>query len=114
MFLIRKVAIASTDLQVFIPGGMSLHMDLAISAIAARIRRLVSDAVLVADIARHFRADLIHFLQVFGEESHATSLIRKGLQSSLGPLGARLIAQNADGVNGGTAITLHRSNSAFQ
>src|ERR1051326_2367365 len=107
VLLVGKVSVAGPDAQVAIPRRMRFNAHLAIAAVAAGVRRLVCDAVLVADITRDLRADLVHFLQVCREERHAAGLVRERLQRALGALHAWLgFAEDPDRVDGRARIIL--------
>ena len=55
-------------MQVFVTGGIGYDFHFAVTAIGLRVAGLVADGVLVAYVAGHCLADLIHFIQVLGEE----------------------------------------------
>src|SRR5437867_4062499 len=86
----------------------------AVAAVGTRVGRFVRNAVLVADVARNFLADLVDFFQVLWEESNAAGLQRERLQRALG--GALLVfgAENANSVDGGTVLALDGAHSLLQ
>src|SRR6185437_15535953 len=73
-FLVGVITRSCTHLKVSISGSVRHNLYLPISAIALRVGAFVSNAVLMADILRHFTADLIHFIQVPGEDSNPAGL----------------------------------------
>src|SRR5208282_3333408 len=93
-----------------------VHFHLAIAALVLRRRRLISDGVLAANVVGHAAADGVNFVQRLGEESEAAGSLGHELQRTFGVLGVLFLFQNANGVNGGSAIALqtpHRLLESF-
>jgi len=55
--------------------GFGVDMDLAESAGALGIGRLVTDGVLIADVIGDVFADVIHFIEGLGEEGNAAGAV---------------------------------------
>src|SRR5580698_1677310 len=83
--------------------GRRVQLDATESRLGSRLGRAISDGVLVADIARHFRGNLIDVLNRPGEERYAAGLRRKHLQRPprMPHLGAAhfVAEQEADRIN---------------
>src|SRR5215470_2183002 len=93
---------------------MGYYFDSAVAAVDPRVRGLVSDGVLIADVMRHGAADLVDLFQVLREEGHTACLEGERFQ---GPLGAPFVAfatQDADGVYRGAVVILHRADRLLQ
>src|ERR1035437_6641279 len=84
----------------------SIHFHLPIATLVFRRRRLISNGVLAANIASHFTADGVHFVQRLGKESEAAGSLRHDLQGAFGVLRVLFLLQDANGVNGGSAVAL--------
>src|ERR1700722_3964808 len=76
---------------------LGLHAHAAKPARTPRIGRLVADGVLVADIAGHGAADIVHLAERLGKKSHPAGALRDDFQSPPGGVGMLLLAQNANG-----------------
>src|SRR5215831_9400989 len=79
--------------------GLGVDVDLAESAGALGIGRLVTDGVLIADVVGDVAADLIHFIECLGEECDATRAVGKNLQRFLGALGVLFVTEDSDRVD---------------
>src|ERR1019366_8954517 len=84
----------------------SIHFHLTIATLVFRRRRLISNGVLAANIASHFTADGVHFVQRLGKESEAAGSLRHDLQGAFGLLGVLFLLQNANGVNRWSSVAL--------
>src|ERR1035437_8460957 len=94
----------------------SIHFHLTIATLVFRRCRLISNGVLAANIASHFTADGVHFVQRLGKESEAAGSLRHDLQGAFGVLRVLFLLQDANGVNGGSAVALqtpHRLLESF-
>src|ERR1039458_9644669 len=94
----------------------SIHFHLTIATLVFRRRRLISNGVLAANIASHFTADGVHFVQRLGKESEAAGSLRHDLQGAFGVLRVLFLLQDANGVNGWSAVALqtpHRLLESF-
>src|SRR4029077_20236367 len=90
--LFRKVGVGSCSILPCVVSALGAHGQLAVAlrlgvhtngAIPAgtlRIRWLVPQRVLVADIVRHVPRDRVHFIQTLGEKCDAPGLLRDELQ----------------------------------
>src|SRR5882762_2897394 len=83
-----------------------IHFHLTIAALVFRRRRFVSNGVLRADIVGHAAADRVNFVQRFGKESEAASPLGHDLQGAFGMLRVLFAFQDANGVNGWSAVGL--------
>src|SRR5581483_9993542 len=73
----------------------------------------VADDVLVADVVRDLLGNRVHLAEILGEERNAAGLLGHGGQSATCALGP-LLAQDADGVDGGAIFLLQPANGLFQ
>src|SRR5262249_29964394 len=109
-----KVSAASANLKFFVAGRMGYDTDRAVTAVGARIGRFIRDGVLVADIVGHGLAHLIHFFQVLRKERYSTRLQGERFQGALESFCIAFLAQDADGVDGGSVFILDRTNGLLQ
>src|SRR4051812_14143168 len=113
--LASVITAAGTHLHAAKSFRLRFHPNGTVSALRLRLKRLVSDGVLVADIVRDILRDLINFMQVAGEESYSARPFGQSTESALIALLTRLIvAEDSDGVNDRTVLVLHVTNGLFQ
>src|ERR1700727_2923900 len=72
------------------------HPDLPETSARSRIRRLIPNGVLIADVVRHLLADLIHFIQSLGKKRQSAGPLRNDLERAPGTFGMFLIAKYSD------------------
>src|ERR1041384_771519 len=78
--LASVITAARTHLHTAKAFRLRFHTNGTVSALRLRLERLVADGVLVADIVRNVLRDLVHFMQIAGEESHAAGPFGQGTQ----------------------------------
>src|SRR5208282_6110049 len=110
----RIIATLCADGQFAVVVRTGIHFHLTITTLGFRRRRFVSNGVLGANIVGHSAADGVNFVQRFGEESDAASSLGHNLQCPFGVFGVLFLLQNADGVNGGSAVALQTPHRLLQ
>src|SRR5258708_29432503 len=95
----RIVSALGANLKLLVLFRLGLYADLAEAAAGSRIRGLVSDCVLIADVVGYLPADFVHFVQGLGKKREASGALSDDLQRPLGPLGVFLIPQDSDRVH---------------
>src|ERR1700722_3523667 len=110
----RVVAALGADGHLSVAFGLGLDVHRAKAPRTPWIRRLVADGVLAADIAGHGAADLIHFIKRPREKGDATGALRHLFQSTSGAFRMLFLAQNPDGVDRRSVLTLQLFHGLLQ
>src|ERR1019366_4331618 len=108
------IAAFRADGELAVAARMGVNSHLPIAALVFRRRRFVSDGVLAANIVGHAAADGVNFVQGFGEESKAASSFGHDLQGMFRVLRVLFALQDADGVNGWSAVALQTLHSLLE